>query len=107
MPSLSLATRESIRVLGSALKAARLDRRMTQAELAERLGTSRFTVMAIERGDPKVGVGTVFEAAAIVGLPLVASDDRMLREQARRTHALLGLLPTRVGRKPVVTDDDF
>jgi transcriptional regulator with XRE-family HTH domain len=52
-----------------ALEAARSARKMTQAELASRSGTSRVTVGRIEAGfDPKLS--TVYEMARALGLEL-------------------------------------
>ena len=50
------------------IEAARLERGMSQTELSRRLGVSRSTVIALEKGTAKVSVGTVFEAATIVGI---------------------------------------
>ena len=78
---------------------------MPQAELASRLGVSRYTVMALERGDQGVAIGTVLEAAAIVGVPLL-SEDRFERDRALAvTGTMLALLPARA--RPVKVDDDF
>jgi transcriptional regulator with XRE-family HTH domain len=106
-PSLSIASKQVLRVLGDSLRAARLDRRLTQSALAERLGISRYTVMAMERGDPSVSIGAVVEAAAILGIPLVADDPRELAREAQTTRTLLRLLPARARRTPVKLDDDF
>ena len=78
---------------------------MPQAELAERLGASPHTVMGIERGDPGVAIGTVMEAAVIVGVPLF-SEDRFERDRALSvTRTMLALLPSRA--RAVKVDDDF
>lgn len=86
--------------LGGNIKLARLRRRLSAALLAERLGVSRPTLRAVERGDPKVSVGTY--AAALLSLGLlddlsaVGSDDvlgRKLRD------AELGE-PKRAPRRP-------
>lgn len=103
---LSPMTKEVLSALAAALKAARLERRMVQQDLATRLGVSRHTVMAIERGDPSVAIGTVLEAAAIVGVPLLADDRRTLAKEAQHTRTLLRFLPSR-GRRSVRVDDDF
>ena len=80
---------------------------MSQSELAERLGVSRHTVMALERGEPKVAVGTVFEAAAVVGVPLLAPDERELARVAGAVAGLASVLPERAGRKRRRLDDEF
>lgn len=99
--SMSVATRHRLRELGEGLKAARLARGLTQSEVAERLGVSRFTVMALERGEPGVAIGTVLEAAALLDLPLSEGSN------AGVARTLLQFLPTRARRQPVKVDDDF
>ncbi len=41
---------------------------MSQTELGERVGVSRYTISCLEKGKPNVAIGTVFEAATIVGI---------------------------------------
>ena len=105
--SLSSSTLSVLKTLGAMIKAARLERGMSQAELSQRLGMSRYTVIALEKGEPKVGVGTVFEAATIVGIPLLAGDQRELNKLATTVANLTSLLPERSRRKKVALDDDF
>ncbi len=87
--------------------AARKERRMSQAELARRLGVSRPTVHAIEIGNPSVSIGSVFEAATIVGIPLLADDPRELDQVARSIAAINRVLPRRARRKQREVNDDF
>ncbi len=96
-----------LKTLSAMIKAARLERGMSQAELSERLGVSRYTVIALEKGEPKVGVGTVFEAATIVGIPLLANDQRELNKLATTVASLTSILPERGRRKKITLDDDF
>lgn len=105
--TLSSSTLSVLKTLGTMIKAARLERGMSQAELSRRLGVSRYTVIAIEKGDPKVGVGTVFEAATIVGIPLLADDQRALNKLATTVANLTSILPERGRRKKVALQDDF
>ena len=104
---LSSSTLSVLKTLGAMIKAARLERGMSQAELSRRLGVSRYTVIALEKGDPKVGVGTVFEAATIAGIPLLADDQRALSELATIVANLTSILPERGRRKKVALQDDF
>ena len=104
---LSSSTLSVLNTLGAMIKAARLERGMSQAELSRRLGVSRYTVIALEKGDPKVGVGTVFEAATIVGIPLLANDQRALNKLATTVANLTSILPERGRRKKVALQDDF
>ena len=104
---LSSSTLSVLKTLGAMIKAARLEHGMSQAELSQRLGVSRHTVITLEKGDPKVGVGTVFEAATIVGIPLLAEDQYALNKLATTVANLASVLPERGRRKKVAVRDDF
>jgi transcriptional regulator with XRE-family HTH domain len=97
-------------VLGQQIKAARVTRKWTAVELAERIGVDRRTVAAIEAGDPGVSLGNAFNAADILGVPLFGAEDRVELARLRREgRDRLALLPTRVDkpRKRAEPDDDF
>ncbi|WP_419916799.1 helix-turn-helix transcriptional regulator [Candidatus Poriferisodalis sp.] len=102
---LSRSTVEAARLLGRRIALARRERRWTIAELAERVGCSAATMGKVERGDPSVALGTVFEAAALVGVPLFTDDAVTLAREADLVEARLAVLPQRVRRRHV--DDDF
>ncbi|GMQ87469.1 MAG: hypothetical protein BMS9Abin08_0673 [Gammaproteobacteria bacterium] len=68
---------------------------------------SRYTVIALEKGSPKVDVGTVFEAATIVGIPLLADDQRKFNKLATTVANFTSILPERCRRKKVALDDNF
>lgn len=97
-------------VLGQQIKAERIARKWTAAELAARIGVDRRTVAAIEAGDPGVSLGNAFNAADIVGVPLFGAEDRAELARLRREgRDRLALLPTRVDqpRNRTEPDDDF
>jgi transcriptional regulator with XRE-family HTH domain len=97
-------------VLGQQVKAARVARKWSAVELAERIGVDRRTVAAIEAGDPGVSIGNAFNAADILGVPLFGAEDRVELARLRREgRDRLALLPTRVDkpRKQAEPDDDF
>jgi transcriptional regulator with XRE-family HTH domain len=97
-------------VLGQQVKAGRIARNWTAAELAERIGVDRRTVAAIEAGDPGVSLGNALNAADIVGVPLFGAEDRAELARLRREgRDRLALLPTRVDkpRRRTEPDDDF
>lgn len=50
----------------------RLLRDMTQQELAERVGVTRQTILAIERGRYNPSVGLALRIAAVFGVPVEA-----------------------------------
>ena len=103
--SYSPAAVEAGQLLGARVKLARKDRRLTVAQLAERVGVSRVTVQKIERGDPSVAIGTVFEAASLLGVVLFHVNPERRRIEASRVDNMLALLPETV--RVAKHDDDF
>ncbi|MBB5878840.1 transcriptional regulator with XRE-family HTH domain [Xanthomonas sp. 3498] len=99
-PTMPRAQRQ-IRGLGERLRAARMRRQMTQAELAERVGVSVPTVGKLERGDPATSLSTVLRVLTALGLDkdieLLARDDDVGRQlqdsQLRRPGARRGSPP--------------
>jgi transcriptional regulator with XRE-family HTH domain len=100
------AAREAARLLGAQIRLARIERRFTQADLAARVGVSKPTLGKIERGEPGVAIGSVLEAAAVVGVPLF-SNDAARRAETRRVGELLALLPAQVAPDNRPVRDDF
>jgi transcriptional regulator with XRE-family HTH domain len=105
--SLSIVSKFTLKTLGEMIKCARLERRMSQSDLAERLNRSRYTVMAIEKGDPEVAIGVVFEAAYIVGVRLI-EDDKMSMQKLSNTIAnLTAILPKKAKKTTGKYNDNF
>lgn len=102
----SLVSVEAARLLGSRIRLARKERRWTVEQLAERVGVTHVTISKVERGDLTVALGTAFEAAAVVGVPLFDPDPGRRSLEAERVTDRLALLPRLVRPRPVV-DDDF
>jgi transcriptional regulator with XRE-family HTH domain len=101
-------TLDAVRILGLEVARLRRQRRMTAAELAERVGVSHVTLRKIERGDPGVAIGTVFEAARLVGVPLFGADSSAWADMASRQADRLAVVPERVRRRRAdEVDDDF
>lgn len=100
-------TRMTLKILAAMIAAARKERKMSQSELAQRLGVSRQTVRAIEQGTFTVAIGTVFEAAVTVGIPLLAEDKMEQDRLATSIAALTRVLPKRGRGRSQVVDDDF
>ena len=105
--SLSKISRLALKTLGELIRLARTERGFSQLNLAERLNVSRYSVMAIERGDPKVAIGVVFEAAVIVGVPLLAQDKQELQKLEHTLAGFNAVLPKRVHSKNEPIDDNF
>lgn len=62
------AVEAALQSLGRNVRTARLRRALTQAELAERIGVSRFVVADMERGKPGTGVAAYLGALWALGL---------------------------------------
>jgi DNA-binding XRE family transcriptional regulator len=96
-----------LETLGAMIKAARIERCMSQADLGERVGVSRYTISVLEKGNPNVAIGTVFEAATIVGIPLMGGDPHKLANLSQSLANFLQILPSRGVSKKVELDDNF
>jgi len=105
--NLSLNTKSTLQVFGDMIHVARRERQMSQQSLAERIGVTRQTISAIEKGDSKVSIGAVFEAATVVGIPLLAENRQDLQKLSTVVAGLASLLPERTHDQKVEIDDDF
>lgn len=92
-----------MRILGETIRASRLRRGWSVAALAERVGVSVPTITKIERGHPSVAIGTVFEAALLVGVELYGGHQDLA---GRIVSNELVLLPQR-GRTRRKASNDF
>lgn len=100
-------SRDAAILLGQLIRRARIERRITATELAERAGLSRGLVQRIEKGDPGCAIGAAFEAAAIVGLRLFDADQTALSDIITANQATLALLPQAVRASRIEAKDDF
>lgn len=98
---------EGLALLGKSIRLGRLQRRLTAQELAERVGVSRSTLQRIEKGDPKVEIGLMFEAATIVGVSLFDADEKGIASLSARTDDRIALLPKHVYKAGKPVEDDF
>lgn len=62
------------RSLGIGLRAARLKVGLTQAQLAERSGVSRRTIINVENGHPAGEIGRIITIARALGLVMVLEE---------------------------------
>ena len=89
------------------MRLARKQRGMTESELAERVGVARSTLQLIEKGDPKVEIGLVFEAATLAGVGLFAPEASTLAPLIERVADKIALLPHSIRRSTEAVKDDF
>ena len=59
---------ETLERLGRNIRTARLRRKLPQADLARKMGVSRFVVADVERGKPTTGVAAYLGALWVLGL---------------------------------------
>jgi transcriptional regulator with XRE-family HTH domain len=105
--SLSRYGREAVIVLGQRIRLNRINRKLTIHELADRVGVSPDLIKRIERGDPRCGIGLVFEAATVVGVTLFEEDREQLHRRRLEQDEKLSLLPRSIRKPQRVVKDDF
>ncbi len=70
--------------LGENIKTARLRRKLSMEQIAERAGVSRATVWAVEKGAPSAAMGIYIQILFVLGLDTdllqVAADDELGRK---------------------------
>lgn len=100
-------TRNAARVLGMQLAAVRRRARRTTTDVAERAGITRQTLRRIERGDPNVKIGLIFEVATVLGVPLFGVQADQLPGLVAAGERDLALLPARIDVSAPQVDSDF
>lgn len=85
-----------------------IDERDT-ALLAINDGLARIStqITRVEKGDPKCGIGVVFELSALVGVKLFDEASSALTHHIKQVEDKLALLPKAVHKKTKSVDDDF
>ena len=105
--SYSCFGREAVTLLGQLIRIHRIERKIGIEELASRVGVSRDMMRRIEQGDPRCGIGLVFEAATIVGVPLFEGDRSRVTTLLNEQKDKLRLLPKAVHKSRAEVKDDF
>jgi len=100
-------SRDAAALLGGLIREARNERKITTKELADRAGISRGLLQRIEKGNLKCEIGTVFEAATIVGVKLFDANESAVNQYLRHTREKLSLLPKSVRKQSKTVRDDF
>jgi transcriptional regulator with XRE-family HTH domain len=81
---LPIKMKRQLSELGENIKLARLRRKLSTEQVAERAGISRPTLHAIEKGMPNVSIGMYFQVLSVLGLSddllKVAKDDELGRK---------------------------
>ena len=105
--SYSRLTEEALLLLGKQIRFARKSRRMSEHDLAARIGVARSTLQLIEKGNPSVAIGLVLEAATLTGVDLFVPETTTLAPQLERTDNKLALMPRSIRKPRHEVDDDF
>ncbi len=100
-------TTEGIVLLGKMIRHGRKQRKMTEMDLAERLGIARSTLQRLEKGDPRVEIGIMFEAATLVGVKLFDSDEKGIHRLSDRMDDRIAVLPKHVYKAGKKVIDEF
>jgi transcriptional regulator with XRE-family HTH domain len=83
-PILFPKTQRILNELGENIKLARLRRKLSSEQVAERANIGRSTLVKIEQGHPGVGIGNYINVLRVLGLEqdflLVAKDDELGRK---------------------------
>lgn len=103
----SAYSRDALGLLAQLIRRARIERKLTTQELADRAGISRGLVQRIERGDPGCAIGAVFEAASIVGVRLFDADQPTFAAHRSANNTILTLMPKSVRHSTAKVKDDF
>ncbi|MFE8150767.1 helix-turn-helix transcriptional regulator [Brenneria goodwinii] len=100
-------SRDAARLLGLMIRNARIERKLTIEELAERAGVSRGLVYRAEEGDMGCTIGAVFELATIAGVPLFTTEPSTMTLHIANAEKTLSLLPRAVHPSKKEVKDDF
>ncbi len=103
----SRTVRHACELLGTEIRQARIERRWSIRELAERGGVTPRTVVRVERGDPVVGIGIVLDLAVLCGVSLFGTDRAGIDRALAAGRDRLALLPAAARRPRASDDDDF
>ncbi|MGO1851880.1 MAG: helix-turn-helix domain-containing protein [Microbacteriaceae bacterium] len=105
--SLRAPARDALQVLGSFVHERRVAAKYTAEQAGERIGVSARTWRLIEHGSPTVSAGHVFNAAAMLDIPLFSRDAQQLRNLAAHRQQVDALIPARARVTYTEFDDDF
>ena len=90
------------------IRAARMRRGMTAAELATRANVSRGVIQRIEAGETGTSIGAAFEAAVVLGIPLFDRSPEALGALLKHKQEINALLPQRAFQaSQIKPENDF
>lgn len=78
------ALQKLLKELGENIRLARLRRKLSAEQVAERVNVARSTLWLVEKGSPSVAIGTYLQVLFVLGLEKdilkVAADDELGRK---------------------------
>lgn len=98
---------EAAQLLGLLIRDARISRRLTVAEAAERSCTSPGLVNRIEKGDMGCSLGAAFQLATLLGVRLFDAGPATLTRHLEMERGKLKLLPRRARKRQRPLNNDF
>ncbi|MDY6793220.1 MAG: hypothetical protein SWH54_18285 [Thermodesulfobacteriota bacterium] len=108
---LPLPVRHALKELGMLIASGRKERQFTQAELANRVGVGRMTIVRMEKGAPEVAIGNYLATAWILGLQVLSWNDfgglRADSSVAAYLEKIGKHLPERIRKLKDDIDNDF
>ncbi|MCL1479730.1 MULTISPECIES: helix-turn-helix transcriptional regulator [unclassified Marinobacter] len=99
--------RAALQLLAGMIRSERLKQRLTTQEVAGRAGISRSMLQRVEKTDPACAIGSVFEVATVLSVPLFEQDVQALDKALAATQQTLALLPKSAHKPRKEVDDDF
>ena len=99
--------RAALQLLAALIRSERLKQKLSAQEVADRVGISRSLLQRIEKADPACAIGSVFEVAAVLSIPLFEQDPQALDKALAATQQTLALLPKSAHKPRREVDDDF
>jgi transcriptional regulator with XRE-family HTH domain len=100
------SAKHALTKLGQQVRLARKRRHWTIAELAGKMEVSAPTIMALEKGQPTVGIGILFSALWVLGLDKALVELSALRDETGE-QMLNERLPKKIRHKKQGLNNDF
>lgn len=99
--------RAALQLLAALIRSERLKQKLSAQEVADRAGISRSLLQRIEKADPVCSIGSVFEVATILSIPLFEQDLKALDRALTTAQQTQALLPKSAHKPRKEVDDDF
>ena len=100
------SAKHAVRSLGENLRIARKRREWTIAELAQKMGVSSPTVIALEKGEHTVSIGVLFSALWMLGLESELKGLSVFQDRPGQ-ELMSGRLPQRIRSSKRKLNNDF